>query len=625
MRKIGLFVLAALMMLACGEVVKKNEKLITYVDPFVGTGGHGHTYPGASAPFGMVQLSPDTRLTGWDGCSAYHYSDSIIYGFSHTHLSGTGVSDYGDVLLMPIKTYEEKAVFGEDYWFKSAFSHDQEKAEPGYYEVRLDNAAVDVKLTASPRCGFHSYTFSGNKAAVVVDLKHRDPVIESGITVVNDSTIQGYRRSRAWAQDQHIYFTAVFNQPIAASMLYKNDTLIGEKTIESKNIKAVFTFDLKESKELLIKLGISAVDAEGSMKNLVAEIPDWDFNKVKEMVQDKWNHELSAIQVEDENEENKKIFYTALYHSLLNPNIFSDVDGRYRGTDLQVHNADGHDHYTIFSLWDTYRATHPLFTLIQQERTNDFINTFLSHYKDGGQLPVCELAGNYTGCMIGYHSVPVIADAYMKGIQDYDMNLALEAMVSSADQQHLGLDSYVKYGYIPADKEHESVSKTLEYAYDDWCIATVAESMGKQELADRFYVRSQFYKNIYDPQTGFIRARKNGAWWEPFDPKEVNFNYTEANSWQYSFYVPQDISGLIELHGGKEKLAIKLDSMFSESNQTTGRHQVDITGLIGQYAHGNDPSHHMAYLYNYVNQPWKTQKMVRRIMKEMYSSKSDGL
>ncbi len=602
---------------------------VDYVDPFIGTGGHGHTFPGPTVPFGMVQLSPDTRLEGWDGCSGYHYSDSVVYGFSHTHLSGTGVADYCDILFMPQSGqyhlnngYEA----GVENGYASRFHKSNEKATPGYYYTYLDDYAIRVELTASPRVGFHKYTYENEgDAHLIIDLKHRDEVLESSIEQISATEVVGMRRSKSWAQNQVVYFYARFNRPLTKFDIAVNDTLHrGLKKMMGYNLKAVLGFDRTVGDEVLAKVGISAVSIEGARKNLEQEIPHWNFDQTREEASDAWNKALSKIEIKAPREQ-KTIFYTAMYHSMIAPNLFTDVDGKYRGTDFNIHKANDYSHYTIFSLWDTYRATHPLYTIIDQQRTRDFIQTFLNMYQQGGQLPVWELAANYTGCMIGYHAVPVIADAWAKGIRGYDSTLALEAMKSSAMQDHLGLESYKKYGYIPGHKEHESVSKTLEYAYDDWCIAQMAGDLGAQDDYEQFMKRAQSYKNIFDPETGFMRAKMHGMWKTPFDPAEVDFNYTEANSWQYSFYVPQDVSGLMNLHGGKATFAEKLDQLFDAANQTTGRHQVDITGLIGQYAHGNEPSHHMAYLYNYAEQPWKTQKRVQEIMDEMYSIHPDGL
>lgn len=605
-----------------------NSDPTIYVDPFIGTGGHGHTFPGATAPFGMVQLSPDTRLEGWDGCSGYHYSDSIIYGFSHTHLSGTGIADYCDILLMPTSNqfylnngYEE----GVENGYASRFNKKTEFASPGYYSVKLDDYDIFVELTATNRAGFHQYTFPKNKNAfVIIDLTHRDEVLESSLKQINEYEVEGMRRSRSWAQDQYIYFVARFNQPIQKLNLAINDSIIESlSTAEGKNIKAALDFGKLSKKKLLVKVGISAVSTEGARRNLDTEIPEWNFNKVKSDVRKLWNKELSKITIKS-NRETKIKFYSALYHTMLAPNTFMDIDGNYRGTDLQIHQSDEFTNYTVFSLWDTYRATHPLYTIIDQKRTNDFIKTFIHQFENGGKLPVWELAGNYTGCMIGYHSVPVIFDAYQKGIRDYDVKKVFEAMKKSAMQNHLGLESYKQFGYVLANKESESVSKTLEYAYDDWCIAQIANDMDSINDYNYFTRRAQSYKNIFDPNTGFMRPKLFGAWKHPFNPTEVDFNYTEANAWQYSFYVPQDLNGLIQLMGGKENFSSKLDQLFSTSEETTGRTQADITGLIGQYAHGNEPSHHMAYLYNYVNKPWETQDMVHRILCEMYSVNPDG-
>ncbi|MEZ7837986.1 MAG: GH92 family glycosyl hydrolase [Flavobacteriales bacterium] len=604
----------------------QDKALHSYVNPFVGTGGHGHTFPGATMPFGMVQLSPDSRLEGWDGCGGYHYSDSIIYGFSHTHLSGTGVSDYGDILLAPTTgaVHYNNGADGE-LGYSSKFSHENESAHAGFYQVFLEDYAVDVALTASKRVGFHQYTFPKTEQAnVILDLEHRDEVLESEIHITGTNEVVGFRRSKAWATDQHVYFVAQFSKDFKSATIAQNDIPTDLLLLNDKELKASFEFETQEGEQILVKVAISAVSIASARKNLEAEIPHWDFNKTQNESEQAWNKELSKIDV-DSDEDTKHIFYTALYHSCIAPNIFSDVDGSYRGTDLEIHHTSNSDNYTVFSLWDTYRATHPLFTIIDQKRTTDFINTFINQYEIGGQLPVWELAGTYTGCMIGYHSVPVIVDAYKKGITGFDVEKVYEAMLHSAEQTHLGLASYHKNGFITANDEPESVSKTLEYAYDDWCIAQMAKDLGKEEDYIKFMERAQSYKNVFDPNTGFMRAKMNHSWFVPFDPSEVNYNYTEANSWQYSFYVPQDISGLTNYFGGKEKLEAKLDELFTASSETAGRHQADITGLIGQYAHGNEPSHHMAYLYNYVNKPWKSQERVSQILKEMYSNAPDGL
>lgn len=629
------FLLSIILILAgCSGNLKNNNDiafeadLIQYVNPFIGTDAHGHTFPGASMPFGMVQLSPDTRLEGWDGCSGYHYSDSIVYGFSHTHLSGTGVPDYCDILFMPTtgKIQLGNGSSNPDDGYASRFRHDNEKAAPGFYGTFLDDYNIKVELTATKRAGFHKYIFpKSDSANIIIDLTHRDKVIESGIKIIGEQEIEGFRRSTGWANDQVVYFVVRFSKPFIKFGIETGNKIIQEKEALSENIKAFVSFNTSEKEEILVKVGISAVNLEGARKNLDAEITDWDFDRIKQKAKEAWNSELSKIYIEGGTREQKTTFYTALYHSFLVPNLFMDVDGQYRGRDFKIYSAEGFDYYTVFSLWDTFRGEHPLFTLTQEKRTVDFIKTMIAQFEQGGRLPVWELAANETECMIGYHSIPVIVDAYMKGIRDFDAEKAFEAMKHSAELDHFGLKSYKEYGYIPAEDEAESVSKTLEYAYDDWCIAIMAKELGKVEDYKIYMERAQSYKNIFDPSTGFMRAKMNGRWFEPFDPREVNFNYTEANSWQYSFFVPQDIMGLVEMVGGKEKFIERLDQLFSESSETTGREQSDITGLIGQYAHGNEPSHHMAYLYNYVGQPWKTQLRTRQIMDELYTDKPDGL
>ena len=594
---------------------QKDQALISYVNPFIGTGGHGHTYPGATMPFGMMQLSPDTRLDGWDGCSGYHYSDDEIYGFSHTHLSGTGVSDYGDILLMPTT----KAIFnnGADgkEGYKSKFSHDKEIAEPGYYKVHLDDTNIDVELTVSKRSGMHKYTFNETQQDyIILDLEHRDQLLAHQIEQVSPTVIQGFRHSKAWATNQKLFFYIELSHEVLLQYpASKNPT------------KTAMSIHNPKNESVYVKIGISAVDIEGAKKNLQKEIGDKTFDEVKKAAQETWENQLEKIVIEDKNEDNKVNFYTAMYHAMIAPNLYQDVDGRYRGMDLEIHKTNDFDYYTVFSLWDTYRAAHPLYTIIEQDRTNDFINTFLAKYDEGGIMPIWDLSACYTGCMIGYHAVPVIADAYLKGIKNYDTEKALQAMIHSATRDKLGLESYKNYGFIPVEKESESVSKTLEYAYDDWTIAQMAKAMNKKEVYKTYSERAQYYKNVFDPSSQFMRGRFRNTWFAPFDPYEVNFNYTEANSWQYSFYVPQDISGFMDLLGGKKALENQLDKLFIAKNETSGRNQADITGLIGQYAHGNEPSHHMAYLYNFVNKPYKTQEKVHQILTELYTNSPDGI
>ena len=592
-----------------------------YVNPFIGTGGHGHTFPGATLPFGMVQLSPDTRIDGsWDGCSGYHYSDATIYGFSHTHLNGTGVSDFGDIMIMPTM---EKPSF-DNKIYSSKFSHSNEKATAGFYSVKLDKHNIDVRLSASTRVGFHEYTFnSSGQANIILDLNHRDKLLEGRIHVIDSKTIEVFRRSEAWAKDQYVYARIEFNVPLKVNLIKGEKTKL-EGFYKGNDLALSFSKQVKKGEKILLKVALSPTSYEGAKLNS-SEINGWDFNKVKTEAEKKWNSELSKIEVTSDNNDKKTVFYTALYHTMMQPNIAQDLDGKYRGRDNKIHVAEGFDYYSVFSLWDTFRAAHPLYTLIDKKRTSDFINTFLKQYEQGGRLPVWELASNETDCMIGYHSVSVIADAMAKGITGFDYEKAFEAAEHSAMLDHLGLDAYKKQGFISMDDEHESVSKTLEYAYDDWCIAQMAEILNKKEGYNYFMKRSQSWKNVFDWNTGFMRPKKNGGWNKPFDPREINNNFTEGNSWQYSFFVPQDIPGMIEAYGGNEKFEAKLDEMFNSESKTTGREQADVTGLIGQYAHGNEPSHHMAYLYNYVGKPEKTTEKVHYILDNFYKNAPDGL
>ena len=617
-----IFTCIALLLLGCQNSSSDSDgvkKLTSYVNTFIGTGGHGHTYPGATLPYGMMQLSPDTRLEGWDGCSGYHYSDNHIYGFSHTHLSGTGISDYGDVLLMPTNEIIFNNGSDGEKGYKSAFSHDNEVATPGYYAVHLDDTNIDVSLSVSQRSGMHQYVFpKGAKQVVILDLAHRDRVLDAEIFIEKNQFVSGRRFSRAWANEQRLFFDIAFSRP------FTNITLLDGKTTGG-NVKAAFEFDESTTNILEVEVGISAVDKAGAHKNRIAELKDKAFDQLREEADAIWEKQLNKIVVETYKESDMYNFYSALYHTMIAPNLYQDIDGRYRGMDMEIHEDLDNDYYTVFSLWDTYRAAHPLYTIIEQERTNDFINTFLNKYDEGGIMPIWDLSANYTGCMIGYHAVPVIADAYLKGIRGYDVDKAFKAMKHSAVQDKLGLESYKSTGYVPVETEPESVSKTLEYAYDDWTIATMAKALGNEEDYKTFIQRAQYYKNVYDPETKFMRGRLNNKWFAPFDPYEVNFNYTEANSWQYSFYVPQDVSGHIQLMGGKAQYEQMLDELFAAKTETSGRDQSDITGLIGQYAQGNEPSHHMAYLYNFVNKPYKTQAMIRKILEEQYANAPDGI
>ena len=589
-----------------------------YVNPFVGTAEHGHTYPGAILPFGAIQLSPDTRLDGWDGCSGYHYTDSRIYGFSHTHLSGTGCSDYGDILVTPFTG--DPSVINEKYALK--FSHENEKAEPGYYSVKFDNGIL-AEMTAANYVGVHRYTFpKGGKHGIIVDLQHRDKTLESYMTLKANDLV-GFRRSEAWNDDQYCAFSLKTSVPAESVVYYKDDKPVNVKEIKGTNCKAVIYFP-EGTKEVVVKVAISAVDMEGAINNQT-EVRDFNFNKVHKNALEVWNKELGKIQVSSKNEEYLKTFYTALYHCFTSPYLYSDLDGRYRGEDQKIHSTDKkHNMYTVFSLWDTYRALHPLLNIIDQKRSGDFLYTFLNQYRQSGYLPMWELSAYETWCMIGYHAVPVVLDAYMKGINDFPAEEMLQAMEATANLKKLGRPEYAEYGFVPGDKENESVSKTLEYAYDDWCIAMFAREIGHGEVFDKYIRRAQSYKNIID-QNGFMHGRMNGGFVTPFNPREVNNFYTEANCWQYTTYVPHDFNTYIKLMGGPANMERFLDKLFNSSSEMAGRQQADITGVIGQYAHGNEPSHHAAYLYNFVGKPDKTQTLVRKILTELYSSKPDGL
>ncbi|MBP5563104.1 MAG: GH92 family glycosyl hydrolase [Bacteroidales bacterium] len=611
MRKIAtllVLILAAAMTFAQSE----------YVNPFVGTAEHGHTYPGAILPFGAIQLSPDTRLDGWDGCSAYHYSDKRIYGFSHTHLNGTGCSDYGDILVTPFMG--DPSVINEKYAL--AFSHSNEMAEPGYYSVKFDNG-IQAEMTVTNYVGLHRYTFpKAGKHGIIVDLQHRDKTLDSYMKMKANDLI-GFRRSEAWNDDQYCAFSLKTSVPAESIVYYVDDKPVNLKEIKGTNCKAVLYFDERVT-EVVVKVAISAVDMDGAVNNQT-EVRDFNFDAVRKAATQKWNRELGKIRVESLNKETMRIFYTALYHCFTSPYLYSDLDGRYRGQDQKIHKTDKeHQIYTVFSLWDTYRALHPLLNIIDQKRSADFLYTFLNQYRQSGYLPMWELSSYETWCMIGYHAVPVILDAYVKDIRDYPADEMLKAMIATANLKKLGRPEYAKYGFVPGDMENESVSKTLEYAYDDWCIAMFAKEMGDKEVYEEYIQRAQSYKNLLDPN-GFMRGRMNGGFVTPFNPREVNNFYTEANCWQYTTYVPHDFNTYMDIMGGKADMDRFLDLLFTSSSEMAGRSQADITGVIGQYAHGNEPSHHAAYLYNFVGHPEKTQRMVRKIMEGLYSSKPDGL
>ena len=567
--------------------------LTRFADPMVGTDAHGHTFPGAVAPFGMIQLSPDTRPEDgdWDGCSGYHYSDSLIYGFSHTHLSGTGCDDWCDVLVTP---------------GASTFRHSREKAEPGFYSVRLDSG-VRVRLASGNRVAMHEYTFAKGPARLTVDLRHRDPLDEYEIHY-GPNWCSGKRVSSSWARNQHVYFYIEFSEEGSCELIDEGKA-------------AEFTF---KGRKVTLRVAISSVSEENAKDNLASEYPA-SLKQLKKDTRAQWEEYLGKLQCPYKDREHKRRFYTALYHTGIHPSLYSDADGEYRGMDGQVHRTAGWDRYTVFSTWDTFRGEHPLLFEIEPERSADFINSMISIYEENGKLPVWELSSWETDCMIGYNSVPIIAEAVVRGLDGFDLEKAFEAMVASSLRPEHGMESFRRNGLVLADDEHESVSKTLEFAYDDWCVAQVAKALGKQEEYESYMRSAQYWRNVFDPGTGYMRARLNGRWFSPFDPREVNNNYTEANSWQYSFFVPQDVAGLVQALGGAEAFEARLDGLFSAPEGTTGREQADITGCIGQYAHGNEPSHHIPYLYAAIGKPEKTRQTVNRILETLYTSAPDGL
>ncbi len=626
-------ILLSILFFSCSH---QEKSPVNSVDPFIGTAGTGHTFPGACVPFGMVQLSPDTKTTGWEHCSGYHSNDTTIQGFSHTHLSGTGCGDLGDILFMPSQK-ENWNSFREDSMYEVGFSHKNEKASAGNYSVKLDDG-IEVELTATERCGYQHYNFQKNKPQnILIDLNHgiNDKTTESWHIQMNDSTVVGYRFSNGWASNQKIFFAARFSKPIQSlTTIFRNDSvkaLHKEGFLSDKDLsefkKMIIGFDNKSGDEIEVKTGISFVSVDNALANLVAEIPNWNFEAIKDSAKSKWQRALSKIEVKGGTQEQRTNFYTSLYHCMIHPSLEDDVNGEYRGMDDSIHIVEaGHHQYHIFSLWDTYRALHPLMTIIDPKRNTDFIRSMLNKFNESGRLPVWELCGNETDCMIGYHSIPVIADAFMKGIKDFDTTLALRAMIKSAIDTRSGLGYYHEKGYIPSDKENESVSKTLEYAYDDYCIARMARQMNWNDtIVHKFFKRSSYYQNLWNPEAKFFTARKFGKWISPFDPFEVNANYTEANAWQYLFAVAQDIPALIQLMGGNKNFEQKLDSLFTAHSELKGREQPDISGLLGQYAHGNEPSHHFAWLYNYIGKPAKSVDKVRHILNNFYHTERDGL
>jgi predicted alpha-1,2-mannosidase len=623
---------------ACSTSQKTAEEtdFSQYVDPYIGTGFHGHVFMGANVPFGAVQPGPTNYIKGWDWCSGYHHSDSIMTGFSQLHLSGTGIGDLGDVLITP---YTGQLLFSPGdtkeplSGYASKYSHDKEKAEPGYYEVDLLDYGINVKLTASERVSFHQYTFPENKnSRIAINLELGigwDSPVNTKLVQLNDTTLAGFRFSTGWAKDQELFYAIVLSRPIQKLDLHVNNKQAAGKEAEGKDVVGVLTYPTKANETIQLKVGISPVSYEAALKNVESEIPGWDFTKVKNSAREAWNKELSKIKIESPDKSVKRTFYTAMYHAFTAPFLFNDHDGTYRGTDKKVYANPGFNNYSVFSLWDTYRANQPLFTIVQPEKVSDMINSMLAIYQQQGKLPVWHLMGNETNCMVGYSAVPVVADAVFKGFKGFDQELAYEAVLATSMNDEFGLKYLKEKGYIPADKEKESVSRALEYAIDDWSVARFAEKMGDTGKAEYYTKRSKAYKRYFDPKTRFVRpVMSDGSFRKPFSPfKSVHEvgDFTEGNSWQYTWLVPQDVKGLIDLMGGDDAFEAKFDSFFVATGDMGEKASADITGLIGQYAQGNEPSHHAAYLYAYVGSQWKTAEKTRYIMDKFYSDQPDGL
>lgn len=626
------------------------------VNVFIGTGGHGHTFPGATLPHGMVQLSPDTRLFGWDACSGYYYDDTSVMGFTHTHLSGTGIGDYGDILFMPV-VGEKPLIAGTaenpDEGYRSRFSHEQESARPGYYQVLLQDDSINVELTATLRAGLHRYIYpKASDARLIVDMEptihgHQHPVTQ--IRVVNDSTIAGMKYTVGWAKRHYVYFYAVFSSPFDYKLYSGTEYQSDSTSVTVNTAKAVMSFrNLPADGRVLAKVGISSVDEEGARLNVEAEIPNWDFEGVMKQANTTWNEALGKIDIETSDNDSRTVFYTSLYHAFIQPSLASDVDGRYRTMGHEIKQDASYTNYTVFSLWDTFRAAHPLYTIVTPEQNQAFIRSLLRKYDEGGILPKWELASNETGTMIGYHAVSVIADAMMKKQCDFDVKKALEACIRSSvydttgvtpmmDRQILNgklMPVSIKYknelGYIPCDKVGGSVSQGLEFAYNDWLIAQMMKEHNRKDLYDKYMELSRNYRNYFDPETKLMRGRlSDGSWITPFDPASVQrpSNYVEGNAWQWAWFVPQDVEGLMELVGGQKSFEAHLDTLFTTSSELTGdpNAAADVTGMIGQYAHGNEPSHHIPYLYNYAGAPRKTQALVDHILRTLYHNDPNGL
>ena len=634
--KHNLAIAASLLILAACSPKQETEVSVEYaqyVNPLIGTDFTGNTYPGAQVPFGAVQLSPDNGLPGWNRISGYYYPDSTIAGFSHTHLSGTGAGDLYDIMFMPVtRPYKEAE---PPLGIHSSFSHNDEFASAGYYRVLLKDYNINVELTATERCGIQRYTFPKAESSIFLNLKKAmnwDFTLDSYIEVVDSCTIRGYRISQGWSPEQHVYFQTRFSRPFDDYQIDKTDITTKEKGKIGTAYIARFDFNTEKDEEILVTTALSGVSMEGAALNLQTEAPKDDFDYYYAQAVSNWNTQLGKIKIEGGSTDDQTVFYTALYHSMLAPTIYSDVDGSYMGADRKIHKAEGWTNYSTFSLWDTFRASHPLFTYTQPERANEMIKGFLEFYKQSGALPLWNLYGWETNMMIGYHAVPVIVDAYLKGVGDFDPELALEACIASANRdEYHGIGEYKSMGYVPAYSDPKlwkswSMSKTLEYAYDDYCIARMAEKMGKADIAQEFYKRSENYRNVFNPASSFMQPRdEKGNFAKDFKAETYTEDICESNGWQYFWSVQHNIDDLIRLVGGEERFAQKLDSMFTYTPASDEELPIFSTGMIGQYAHGNEPSHHVIYLYNKVKQPWKTQQYAAKVMHELYTNEPGGL
>ncbi|MCU4155091.1 GH92 family glycosyl hydrolase [Carboxylicivirga sp. A043] len=635
MKNINILLTAILvsLLLSCKHETKPTkERLTAFVNPFMGTDGPGNTYPGATVPFGMIQLSPDHGIGGWDRIAGYFYPDTIITGFSHMHLTGTGAGDLYDILISPINSKATKTLKENGNRPYSTFSHDNEQAEPGYYQVYLQDYGINAELTTTKRTGIHQYTFTEDQnSGIIIDLGYAlnwDAPVDTYLKIVDNTTIEGYRFSTGWAKDQRVFFTAKFSKPFESTELFANNEAVNAPSVKDKNTKVIVKFSTKDKEKVLVKVGFSSASNNSSKNSLMAEAKHNDFNKYRQDASDVWENELSKITIETDNITHKKTFYTTLYQSMLAPTLLSDTDSNYKGADGDYHQAKGYDKYDTFSLWDTFRAAHPLYTIMHPERAKDFVSSMISHYEQTGLSPVWSMQGNETDMMIGYHAVPVIVDAYFKGLlNDFDAELLYEACKSNAMDDSHGIKEYRELGYVPVSFDHEnwSVSKTVEYAYDDWCIAQLAKALNKTDEYNYFMKRANNWQNHYDTESSFLRPKKaDGQFLEGFVAKDYTDHFCESNAWHYFWFVPHNIEGLINKTGGYQRFEEKLDSMFTYHPKDDDELPIFSTGMIGQYAHGNEPSHHVAYLYNYLGKPWKTQERVREILETQYAPIPNG-